>query len=52
MIKDGIKLLEDRKDIIIKPADKGGGVVVMDKSFYHKQLLEYLGVGFWSNRFL
>lgn len=42
-IRDGIKSLEERCDIIIRPADKGGGVVVMDKSFYHNQLLVLLG---------
>ena len=37
-IREGIKLLEDKKNIIIRPADKGGGVVVMDKDYYHQQL--------------
>lgn len=27
-IKEGIKSLEDKKNIIVRPADKGGGVVV------------------------
>ena len=41
-IKEGIKTLEKNKDIIIRPADKGGGVVVMDKEFYLNQLTTLL----------
>lgn len=41
-IMEGIKALENRKDVIIHPADKGGGVVVMDKTYYHSQLLDML----------
>lgn len=41
----GIKLLEERKAIIIRPADKGDEVVVMNKPFYHNQLLVLLGDG-------
>lgn len=39
---EGIKALENKKDIIIRPADKGGGVVVMDKTYYHSQLQDML----------
>lgn len=42
-ITEGIKSLKNKKNIIIRPADKGGGVVVMDKSYYHNQLMEFLG---------
>lgn len=41
--REGIESLEGRNDIIIRPADKGGGVVVSDKQFYHNQLMELLG---------
>lgn len=37
-IQEGIKALENRKKIIIRTADKGGGVVIMDKTYYHSQL--------------
>lgn len=42
-IINGIKSLEKKKDIIIRPADKGGGVVILEKTFYHKQLVDMLG---------
>lgn len=42
-IKEGIKSLENRKNIIVRPADKGGGVVGLDKSFYHNQMMDLLG---------
>jgi len=32
--KDTLKHLKEQKDIIIKPADKGGAIVIMDKSQY------------------
>ena len=41
-IMDGITSLEKRKDIIIRPADKGGGVVILKKDFYLNQLQEML----------
>lgn len=41
-IRDGLKSLEDKKNIIMRPADKGGGVVLMNKTFYHNQLM---GIG-------
>ena len=34
-IKRGIQSLKKRKDIVIRPADKGGGVVVQSKEQYH-----------------
>lgn len=37
-IEDGLKSLESKKDVIIRPADKGGGVVILDNNFYHSQL--------------
>lgn len=40
-IREGIESLEKRKDIIVRPADKGGGVI-LDKGFYHQQMTEML----------
>lgn len=44
-IKEGVQALEKRKDVVVRPADKGGGVVVLDKSYYHSQLQEMLNDG-------
>ena len=41
-IKEGIESLEDKKNVVIRPADKGGGVVVLDKEFYCTQLSNML----------
>ena len=41
-IYDGIKKLEARKDVIVRPADKGGGVVILSKEFYINQITEML----------
>lgn len=41
-ISEGIISLGNRKDVIIRPADKGGGVVMLDKEFYHRPLLDLL----------
>lgn len=35
-------MLEKRKDIIVRPADKGGGVVLLSKEFYHGQIMDML----------
>ncbi|CAJ0931803.1 unnamed protein product [Ranitomeya imitator] len=37
-----LKTLIDNKDIIIKPAGKGGAMVVMDRSFYRNEVLSQL----------
>ena len=37
-----IKTLKSNDDIIIKPADKGGAVVIMDREEYHKEALRQL----------
>lgn len=37
-IRKGIKQLEDRKDIIIRAADKGGGIVLMTKKYYTEEM--------------
>lgn len=34
--------LEKRKELVIRPAVKGGGVVILTKNFYHNQLNEML----------
>lgn len=44
-IEEGIEILEKRKDIIVRPVDKGGGVVILLKEFYHNQLTEMLTNG-------
>ena len=40
--REAISQLTEDESIIIKEADKGGGVVVMDKEFYRKMLLAHL----------
>lgn len=40
--KIALKRLRSRKSIIIKEADKGSGVVIMDKSFYKQKISEML----------
>lgn len=41
-IKIGLKSLCERKDLIICPTDKGGGVVILDKSDYHGEMTRIL----------
>lgn len=41
-IKKGIKELEDNRKVIIRPADKGGAIVVLSKDYYRKELQEQL----------
>lgn len=41
-IQEGLEALERRNEIIIRLADKGGGVVILAKNFYHSQLLVML----------
>lgn len=41
-IQQGIKQLEANKDIIIRPADKGGAIVVLTKEYYHQELMGQL----------
>lgn len=41
-IKIGLKQLCERKDLIICPADKGGGIVILDKSDYHSEMTRIL----------
>ena len=36
--QEGLQKLITNKDIIIKPTDKGGGLVLMDKTYYHDHL--------------
>ncbi|XP_073481353.1 uncharacterized protein [Aquarana catesbeiana] len=37
-IWQGLRKLEKRKNIVIRPADKGGGVVILTKEDYYKEL--------------
>ena len=39
---DGITKLKERKNIVIKPADKNLGLTVMDKDWYHNQVRGHL----------
>ena len=41
-IKKGIKSLELRNDIVIRPADKGGGLVVLSKTYYQEEMTRLL----------
>lgn len=41
-VKKGITSLESKKDVIIRPADKGGGLVVMSKQFYKEEMCRLL----------
>ena len=40
--REALKSLRSRKDIIIKPADKGSGVVVMDRQQYIDEAMRQL----------
>lgn len=43
-LKIGLKSLCERKNLIIRPADKGGGgIVVLDKMDYHAEMTRILG---------
>lgn len=41
-IKEGIESFETRKEIIIRPADKSVGVLILDREFYHQQMMDVL----------
>ena len=41
--RKAIKSLQNDHRIIIKEADKGGGIVIMNTSFYRDKMLEMLG---------
>lgn len=41
-IKIGIKQLEENKKVVIRPADKGGAIVVLSKEYYNKELSDQL----------
>ena len=42
-IKLGLKTLCERRDLVIRPADKGGGIVVLDKTAYNEEMYNILG---------
>lgn len=37
-LKKGIRALEKNKNVVIRPADKGGGLVIMSKSYYQEEM--------------
>lgn len=37
-LKAGIATLEKNKNVVVRPADKGGGLVIMSKVFYNKEM--------------
>lgn len=39
----GLKSLSENKDIVIRPADKGGGMVVLDRIDYEREMYRILG---------
>ncbi|CAJ0964824.1 unnamed protein product [Ranitomeya imitator] len=41
--RQALRSLQNEKDIIIKPADKGGAIVVMDKLLYRNEVYRQLG---------
>lgn len=41
-IRKGIKEREDNKNVVIRPADKGGAIVVLSKEYYNNELMEQL----------
>lgn len=41
-IWEGIKKLEENKQIVVRPADKGGGLVILTKENYNKELQRLL----------
>ena len=41
-IHKGIKMLEENKEVIIRPADKGGAIVVLAKDYYYEELAKQL----------
>ncbi|CAJ0919665.1 unnamed protein product [Ranitomeya imitator] len=41
--RQALKSLQQEKDIIIKPADKGGAIVIMDKLHYRNEVYRQLG---------
>lgn len=41
-IKRGIQSLAERKDIVIRPADKGGGLVILSKEYYQSEMVRLL----------
>lgn len=45
MIKDGIQSLKKDEGIIIKPADKGGGLVILDTKDYKEEMRNLLSDG-------
>lgn len=40
--KRGIECLTKWKDLVIRPADKGGGLVVLSKAYYNNEMQNLL----------
>lgn len=38
----GLELLKSRSDIVVRPADKGGGIVIFDSEAYNLEMLRLL----------
>lgn len=38
LLKGGLESLCARKDLVVRPADKGGGIVILDKSQYETEM--------------
>lgn len=42
MFKKGLDLLKQRNDIVVHPANKGGGIVILDSVAYKSEMLRLL----------
>ena len=40
--KQGIKSIEQNKQIVVRPADKGGGLVILNREYYYKEMQQQL----------
>lgn len=40
--KEGLQSLCSRKNIVVRPADKGGGIVILDKDKYEEEMYQIL----------
>lgn len=42
MFKKGLELLRECKDMVVRPADKGGGMVILDSRAYKSEMSRLL----------